>query len=581
MERRLFAFMVTSEMDGRQYTHAVEGANMADAAAAALARLPRRVGPSAEAVRIELLDELLGGVPGGVAEPAAATAAVEAPRPQAAVASPTAQPAEARRPTGTTLMDRLMDLLRERGGTVHVAEVAAALGTSRKALDKVVARAVRAGVACRDAGRTGRFKLVGAEEQDRAEGAAVPAAPRAAAGARSLAPSTGEASAAGQVRPSTRLDRMIALLRSRGGRLHVSEVAKGLGIKRKNADNVVAAATKAGLATRAPGKSGVVILAGPPAVAASVPAALPRKPETTPAPAASAGEPEGRTRVEQLLALLRERGRPVHVSEIATALRTPVGNVNNIVASGARAGVLARVGGGTGLVELIPAGRRPAAPAAPPAASAVPGGGTGEPRRADAGVAAKGPSRATQLVALLERHGGALRVAEIAVGLGTTVGSAKMAVVRAVQAGQVRRIGGGSGLIALAQASSRGPAAPAAPDIVPEAPADAPPPVRELPAAPPVAAGAPKATAQAAKVEVPPETLAAWAMGIPGRVHAVLVGQTDWIPAKGIAEQLGCRPREVGNALALLVKVGVVERRDGDKAADQPATYRAVAPADG
>lgn len=59
--------------------------------------------------------------------------------------------------------------------------------------------------------------------------------------------------------------------------------------------------------------------------------------------------------------------------------------------------------------------------------------------------------------------------------------------------------------------------------------------------------------------------------GIVTRVATVLGDTEGWDTAKDVASVLGCRPRETGNALAMLVERGVVERRrDGDG----PAEYR-------
>jgi hypothetical protein len=46
------------------------------------------------------------------------------------------------------------------------------------------------------------------------------------------------------------------------------------------------------------------------------------------------------------------------------------------------------------------------------------------------------------------------------------------------------------------------------------------------------------------------------------------------VTAKDVAIQLGCRPREAGNALAVLMGGGLVERRVGDGTPRQPASYR-------
>ena len=64
--------------------------------------------------------------------------------------------------------------------------------------------------------------------------------------------------------------------------------------------------------------------------------------------------------------------------------------------------------------------------------------------------------------------------------------------------------------------------------------------------------------------------------GIQRRVFDALVDLGGAATAKEVAGVLGCRPREAGNALTLLVDGGLAERADGDRAAGKPRRYRAL-----
>jgi predicted ArsR family transcriptional regulator len=64
--------------------------------------------------------------------------------------------------------------------------------------------------------------------------------------------------------------------------------------------------------------------------------------------------------------------------------------------------------------------------------------------------------------------------------------------------------------------------------------------------------------------------------GIRRHVYGALVELEVFATAKEVAGVLGCRPREAGNALTLLVDGGLAERADGDRAAGKPRRYRAL-----
>lgn len=60
------------------------------------------------------------------------------------------------------------------------------------------------------------------------------------------------------------------------------------------------------------------------------------------------------------------------------------------------------------------------------------------------------------------------------------------------------------------------------------------------------------------------------------RAYEALANQEGWGTAREIAAAVGGRPREAGNALAVLVDGGLAERRAGDGTPDRPAGYRAL-----
>lgn len=473
MERNLFAFIVTSEMDGTQYRHAVEGADLADAASAAMLRLPRRVGAAARITRIEVLTELLGAAPAPV-EPA--LAAPEALHESMATQGGT--PSTSQSTGGQTRPERLLAMLREAGQPIHVAQIAREFGIPAKRADRVIASLVRAGRARRLPGRSGKVELAGSRGPEKK-----PAAPSPAGPAGQAPEPRAIAQPAGAAEGGTRVDRLIALLRTGGGRLHIGEIAWAMSISRTNADNVVALAAKAGLARREPGKTGNVYLVGVPAPVPAV---------ATPGPAGQRAVRPGPkpAKIDALVAFLRGRGGPVHITEIARALQTAVGAADNLVARATRMGLTRRIGNRSGLVVLaapapgvphMDAGPGVAAPPSPVEAAA-----------ADPGVAgAQAPSRASD--------------------------------------------GGNTGAS-----------------------------VREEAATPLAAPGAGSAD------------MAGSFGDVENRVRAALVTLGDWASAREVAGIVGCRPREAGNALALLARAGVLDRRDGDREAGQAALYRAT-----
>ena len=151
-----------------------------------------------------------------------------------------------------------------------------------------------------------------------------------------------------------------------------------------------------------------------------------------------------------------------------------------------------------------------------------------------------------QLAALLQEADGPVHVRDIRGVLDIKPANVHNVVAAAVKAGLVRRVGSRTGLVGLEAASN----------------------------------GAVTATG---KVEAPeggeapaePERLEpAQLVGIQRRVFDALVELGEAATAKEVAGQLGCRPREAGNALALLVRGGLAAREVGDGSSASASQYR-------
>ena len=239
------------------------------------------------------------------------------------------------------------------------------------------------------------------------------------------------------------------------------------------------------------------------------------KPSKPPRPAKTATESKlaGITRVEQLVALLQERGGQVHLDQIAKALGTGKQNAQNVIAAGVKQGLVRRLGQRTGEVSLVQAEAPSPQPAEPQVASTV----------------SSGPTRAEQVVAFLHEHDGEAHITEIADALGTNAANAQNSVAAGVKQGLVRRVGSRSGRVALITAGEKEPEA---------------------------------------QPSVRPEDLE----GFQRQVYDALREIGKPATAKEIASRVGGRPREAGNVAALLVSARLA-RRVGD---ERPARYESV-----
>ena len=329
----------------------------------------------------------------------------------------------------------------------------------------------------------------------------------------------------------TRRDQLLAVLRQHGAPVHLDAVAAALDIKRGHADEIARVAVKAGLVRRVGTRTGKVEVEQ----VGQVPAkAAPAK--ATPAPPSS--RRAGPTRVEQLVALLRERGGPVHVTEIADALAVSRNNAGNVVVAALQAGAVRRVGTRTGKVELIDARKKESVPAAQP---------TPTPKKTKPSAS---PTRVERLAAFLETRQAAVHVTDIAEALSMTRGNVDSTVLAGNRAGLVRRVGSRTGMVELATP-------PGALEGVPGTPGD------------------PGGTTTPAVLEL---LEAAQIDGIQRRVFDALVEMDGAVTAKEVAAQVGCRPREAGNALALLVEGGLVEREARTGTARSPSRYAIPTP---
>ncbi len=231
------------------------------------------------------------------------------------------------------------------------------------------------------------------------------------------------------------------------------------------------------------------------------------------------------TRADQLAALLGENEGQLHISEIATALGFNRANVQNTVVAALKQGLVRRVGSRTGLVALVQAGPLKEVPAEVETSSRPPPSGL---------------TRTDQLLEVLRQNGGEAHTNVIAKSVGISVPNARNKIVLAIKRGLVRRVGHGTGVVALVVEGSAAGA-----DVVP--------------------AVDPDPDAAAPVLSAPPE-------GLSKRAFAALQGFDGPVTAKEVASKLGCRPREAGNALVLLVEAELVVRVGDEGTARYSAT---------
>ena len=321
---------------------------------------------------------------------------------------------------------------------------------------------------------------------------------------------------------ATRAEQLVALLREHDGQMHIHEIGTGLGLDLVNVQNTVASAAKKGWVKRVGQRTGIVVLIEAQVTKAKQVEAEPakpkpskkKKPKAIPAKtSASTRTKRGRTtRVQQLLDVLRAQGGEAHTDLLAREIGTSVPHTRNVIFVAIKRGLVRRVGQGTGVVALVEM--------APPATASAPAN------------VLKG-TRAEQVVAALQQAGGEGHLAQIAEALGTSAANAKNAIVAALKQGGVERVGSRTGRVRL---------------LEPSVEAKEPPAQRE---APPAAQEQPS---------VDPVTLE----GMQKRVFAALQEFGAAVTAKEIASKLGCRPREAGNALVLLVDAKLVVRGAGE-----------------
>ncbi len=211
----------------------------------------------------------------------------------------------------------------------------------------------------------------------------------------------------------------------------------------------------------------------------------------------------GATRAEQLVGLLEDGGGEAHLDDLQGAFATSRANAQNIVRAGIDAGLVERVGSRTGRVRLVGV----------------------ELPEVSAAFVPKELSRGEQLVWLLREMGGEAHVEEVAVGLGTSRTNAQNTIRSCVDAGIAERVGVKTGRVRLVKTALPTAAKPAEP-----------------------ATG----SAEGSSTQQPPLS------GLRLRVWTALGTLGGARTAAEVAAELGCRPREAGNALKLLVLEGRV-----------------------
>ena len=510
-----FAYRITVEQGPEVREYIGAGTSLLDATARAAHRLEAMSGPEASLIAISRLGPALvrGTLPHAPPRPPAKAATkpsppVTKPTPMGAPAVKTAKtPRTAKtkktaKPTGMTRVEQLVALLQERGGQAHLDQIAKALDTGKQNAQNVIAAGAKQGLVRRLGQRTGEVALVQAEAPS-----PQPAEPQVASTVRS---------------GPTRAEQLVALLREHDGQMHIHEIGTGLGLDLVNVQNTVASAAKKGWVKRVGQRTGIVVLIEAQVTKAKQVEAEPakpkpskkKKPKAIPAKtSASTRTKRGRTtRVQQLLDVLRAQGGEAHTDLLAREIGTSVPHTRNCIMVAIKRGLVRRVGQGTGVVALVEM--------APPATASAPAN------------VLKG-TRAEQVVAALQQAGGEGHLAQIAEALGTSAANAKNAIVAALKQGGVERVGSRTGRVRL---------------LEPSVEAKEPPAQRE---APPAAQEQPS---------VDPVTLE----GMQKRVFAALQEFGAAVTAKEIASKLGCRPREAGNALVLLVDAKLVVRGAGE-----------------
>lgn len=294
------------------------------------------------------------------------------------------------------------------------------------------------------------------------------------------------------------------------------------------------------------------------------------------------------TRRDQLLAVLRQHEGPVHLDLIARTLDITRGHADEVARGAVKAGLVERVGSRTGKVRLV----EQADEGSPPPQVVEEAGHLSEAEPAEEEVAAAPrstrcarrsgrPSRIDQLVVLLRERGREVHISEIVEALDTTRGNADAVIRVAAQRGLVERVGSRTGRVRLITSAGDAEGAEGA------EPAEAAEPAGVAPAAPAEVVRKPRrraprsdgttADGETASIEAiiaPSSPSGPAPSSIEERTRLALADASGWLTAKQLAAALGCRPREVGNALALLVQDGQAQRRPGDGSPERPATYR-------
>jgi hypothetical protein len=203
---------------------------------------------------------------------------------------------------------------------------------------------------------------------------------------------------------------------------------------------------------------------------------------------------------------------------------------------------------------LLPPGP---APSATPRAAPL-------PRSAPTPLPALPGTRVEQLCDLLRARGGSADLDAVCEALSVHRENAQNVVRAGIAAGLVARIGRRTGRFRLIEEARARRAPPERPTLAPPVPS--PPTPAAVPRAPLVLTKRPRAGAAGPRPALPPEGVT----GIRLRVWRALRHLGAAQTAAEVAGVLGCRPREAGNALTLLVDQGHVH---ADRTVG-PARYR-------
>ena len=293
------------------------------------------------------------------------------------------------------------------------------------------------------------------------------------------------------------------------------------------------------------------------------------------------------TRRDQLLVVLRQHEGPVHLDLVARTLDITRGHADEVARGAVKAGLVERVGSRTGKVRLVEHADESSPPQQVEEAGHL---SDAEPAEEEVAAAPRPtrrtrrsgePSRIDQLVILLRERGGEVHISEIVEALDTTRGNADAVIRVAAQRGLVERVGSRTGRVRLITSAGDAEGAEGA------EPAEAAEPAGVAPAAPAEVVRKPRrraprsdgttADGETASIEAiiaPSSPSGPAPSSIEERTRLALADASGWLTAKQLAAALGCRPREVGNALALLVQDGQAQRRPGDGSPERPATYR-------